>query len=175
MTKKILFFMLALIAIPLLYKGLKSAYSKYNRIKAEGYLDQTLPEIIGTDIRGNRYNLKSYKGKNVIIVFWASWCGSCLREIPNLKTFYASLEKDSDIVFLSSTMDDNVELSLKTIEKLKINYPVMIDKEAPGKNSSFNKHFQITHLPSIWVIDKTGTVKGENLVHIEEALKIIKP
>ena len=174
MFKNIVIGLLVLLAIPTLYKGLKYAYGKYNHMEAKSYVGKEVSAVKGTDTEGNQYNLESYKGKNIVIVFWASWCGSCIREIPNVKEYYAALPKEGDTVFLSATVDDNVELALKTIEKKGIDYPVILDREHPGNGGMFNSHFKITHLPSIWVIDKQGKIVAENLSHIDEVSGFLK-
>ena len=163
------------LSIPVLYKGMKLFNANYLLHSAQERVGQTVPDLSGTDLDGNLYRLHDYIGKkNVVIVFWASWCRSCRKEIPHIKTLFEKKNGNEELLLLSSSIDTDIGTLKALIEKENIPYPVIIDKEGKGKESKFNAFFALTHLPSIWVIDKHGVVVAHNLLNIQEAFKVVR-
>lgn len=82
-------------------------------------LDYTVKDMNGVDVR-----LSSFKGKVIVLNFWATWCGPCKVEIPAL----IELQKEyaNDVVVLGMSVDDPVEKLKPFAEKYKINYPVLV-------------------------------------------------
>ncbi len=175
MGKWIIIALVLPVALYVSYKGYR--FIKHRMIKQEvgtQYLNKPAPDARGLDVNGNRFILRSQKGKNVIIVFWATWCRYCVKEIPEIMELKKALKGDSNVVIISSSLDGEVEKAKSFIEKRKINYRVLIDEKNPGYNSEFNKPFRVLHIPSIWVVNTEGIVIAQNLRHIEDAIGILK-
>jgi thiol-disulfide isomerase/thioredoxin len=82
--------------------GAKSAAASCNK-QQQG---DCMPELGYVDTDGTTYTAESLRGKVVVVNFWATWCGPCKREIPDLSKTYAKL-KDRGVVFLGVLTNDN--------------------------------------------------------------------
>lgn len=67
------------------------------------------PEIDATTLDGAPLSLKDFAGKFVLLDFWATWCGPCLGEIPNLQDVYDAFGKDDRFAILSLSIDEKID------------------------------------------------------------------
>lgn len=107
--------------------------------------DITLP-----DLDGNTHVLSSYRGKVVLVDFWATWCGPCKAMIPHLVDLYQRYQKKG-LVVLGVGLDDSISLRSFS-EKNAITYPVLVGTEQTGRT------FQVTAIPSSFILDKRGRI-----------------
>ena len=93
----------------------------------------------------------SYKpGKKTLINFWASWCTSCIQEIPELE---ALKKAHPEMEFLAVNAGDNKRKIKKFLSKTGFSYKVLMDK-----SKSFSKGLGVLNLPQTFVIDEKGKV-----------------
>lgn len=124
------------------------------------------------DIQGNNYKLSDYKGKWVVVNYWATWCPPCVEEIPELIFFQ---EKNQDSVVLGVNFEDASEQKVKNfIEEHMVNYPVLLSE--PGEYSDLGK---IHGLPTTFIISPEGEVvvkkTGQiDATYLERTLKQLK-
>ncbi len=122
---------------------------------------------------GKTYKLSDYvgRGKYVLVDFWASWCGPCKAEIPNLIKVYNQYKGDKFEVLGVATWDEP-KASLKTIEQMKIPYPQILNAQRAGSDA-----YGITGIPQIILFGPDGTIlkrdlRGEQIeATIKELLK----
>jgi len=86
-------------------------------------LDLTL-----TDMNGNDVKLADYKGKVVLLNVWATWCGPCQAEIPELVEAYNKY-KDQGVVIVGVSLDDTAETLRDYAPKKQMNYPVLLMRD----------------------------------------------
>ena len=163
------------LALPVLiyisYKGYRYIKNEMTRDVLDiQYVNKPAPDMRGVTSEGKEWSLNSQKGKNVIIIFWASWCRSCIREIPEIIKLNNKIKNDPSIVIISANLDKDTEKAISFIKEKKINYPVLIDKNNPGFENEFSKAFKIIGAPSIWVVNKDGIVTAQRMRHIKEIL-----
>jgi peroxiredoxin len=82
------------------------------------------PQFVRTDLAGKPFNLRSQRGKVVLIDFWASWCAPCMEEIPHL----SQLQKQDGgrgLQIVGIAMDDSVAVTRATMQKTAFTYPVV--------------------------------------------------
>ena len=126
-----------------------------NAQKAEFSKEALSNKLINID--GTETNLKSilkkHKGKTVVIEVWASWCGDCVKNMPNIKEFQTTYP-NTDFVFLSC--DKTPEAWAKGIEKheLKGDHYLIPD----GMKGAFAKSINLDWIPRYIIIDKKGKI-----------------
>ena len=108
---------------------------------------------------GKTYKLSDYvgRGKYVLVDFWASWCGPCKAEIPNLIKVYNQYKGDKFEVLGVATWDEP-KASLKTIEQMKIPYPQILNAQRAGSDA-----YGITGIPQIILFGPDGTILKRDL------------
>ncbi len=112
----------------------------------------TAPDFAATNTEGQQVRLSEYRGKVVLINFWASWCKPCVREMPLIHSIFQSQDNDIETLFI------NVGEAKGTVNEFmkeqQLTFPVIID--VTGKVSSM---YGITGLPATFIMDKTGTFR----------------
>lgn len=122
---------------------------------------------------GKTYKLSDYvgRGKYVLVDFWASWCGPCKAEIPNLIKVYNQYKGDKFEVLGVATWDEP-KATLRSIEQMKIPYPQILNAQRAGSDA-----YGITGIPQIILFGPDGTIlkrdlRGEQIeATIKELLK----
>lgn len=111
---------------------------------------------------GEKVSLSDYagKGKYILIDFWASWCGPCRAEIPNIKEIY-NLYKDEDFDIVGVSLDNKYESWVKAIDELGIPWPQMSDIK--GWNCEAAGIYAVTSIPYTILLDKDGTILERGL------------
>lgn len=97
------------------------------------------------------------RGQYVLADFWASWCGPCKQEIPNLINVYNEF-KDKGLVVLGVATWDKPEATLAAIEALGINYPQILNAQKIGSDA-----YDITGIPEIILFSPEGTILARGL------------
>lgn len=122
-------------------------------------------DFTAMDKDGKTVKLSDFKGKKVYINMWASWCGPCMREIPELEKVYQKYKNNKDIVFLSMTSPNDTEFKnqspqdkskdviLKKAKELGATYPVLFDV-----NDRFIINYAIRSFPTHIFINSDGTI-----------------
>jgi len=116
-------------------------------------LKKNLPSIDfkAFDIEKNELSLSNYRGKFVLLYFWASWCKPCIEEIEKLKEIRSKYSEDK-MEIVSITKDDNYTLFTNTIKKYALNW-----KHIFG-NSEIIKLYGVSGIPVLYLIDTNGVI-----------------
>lgn len=111
------------------------------------------PDFTVTDIDGNEVRLSDFKGKPVVLNFWASWCGPCKSEMPAFDTAYADMGED--VAFLLVNMTDGSRETVDTasayVEEQGFQVPVYYDTEISAAIA-----YGVSSLPTTYFIDTDG-------------------
>ena len=100
----------------------------------------------GTTLSGKSFDLAAYRGKPVVVNFWASWCGWCAREMPDLVKFAAA---HPDVVVIGVDVNDKVPDAQRFAAKYAITYPLVADEQG-----AIFAHFDSQGLPTTVFYDK---------------------
>ena len=105
------------------------------------------------DLDGNNVSLASYKGKVVLLNFWATWCGPCKAEIPG---FIELQDKYRDkLVIVGFSVDDTAEKARAYATQYKMNYPILLGE---GREDVQDAYGPIWGIPASFIISKDGRV-----------------
>ena len=115
------------------------------------------------DINGNKISLADYKGKYVLLDFWASWCVPCRKGNPHLKELYSKYRDKGFEVIGVSDDDRNPEAWKTAVAKDGLPWQHVlrgfkIVNGAPDRTNDINEGFNISTLPTQILIDRTGTI-----------------
>jgi peroxiredoxin len=118
------------------------------------------PDFQEKDLDGQPLSISQFKGKVVLIDFWATWCGPCVAELPNVLAAYEKHHaKGFEIVGISLDQDRN---KLKDfIDRKKMTWPQYFDGE--GWDSKLGRKYGITSIPATFLLDREGKIVGRNL------------
>ncbi|MCQ2273533.1 MAG: TlpA family protein disulfide reductase [Bacteroidales bacterium] len=119
------------------------------------------PEIAMPDTEGNTRKLSDLRGKVVMIDFWASWCGPCRKENPNVVKLYHKYH-DKGFEIYSVSLDKTRDQWLKAIKDDGLVWPNHVS-DLNGWTSSGGKTYGIMSVPSTVLIDKEGKIIARNL------------
>jgi thiol-disulfide isomerase/thioredoxin len=109
-----------------------------------------------TAVDGRKVDLAELKGKVVLIDFWATWCGPCVAEVPNVVAAYEKLNpKGFEIIGISFDEDED---ALKGFTKKK-KMPWVQFFDGQGWKNKFGREFGINSVPTMWLLDKQGNLR----------------
>ena len=111
-------------------------------------------EFVLEDMHGNDVQLSDYKGKVILLDFWATWCAPCRIEIPG---FIELLDKyeDQGLAILGISVDDPVESLLLYAEEMQMDYPVLI---GDGRDDVKESYGPLIGFPTTFLIDREGNI-----------------
>lgn len=127
------------------------------------------PDFTQEDVKGKPVSLSSMRGKYVLIDFWASWCGPCRQENPNVVKAFNQF-KDKNFTILGVSLDQNKNNWLKAIEKDQLQWTHVSD--LGGWNNSVGKLYQIRSIPQNFLLDPDGKIIARNL-HGEQLVEFL--
>ncbi len=114
------------------------------------------PDFTLNDLDGKPVTLSSFRGKTVVLVFWATWCPDCRKEVPDLKALYDKVDKKK-VAFVSVSFDRSFD-ALKNFAKENALPGTQLFDPLGKKDSQVAASFGIHWIPSLYLIDKDGKV-----------------
>ncbi|MCW3116451.1 MAG: resA 7 [Chitinophagaceae bacterium] len=120
------------------------------------------PDFTQADLKGNIISLSDFKGKYVLLEFWASWCIPCRQQNPFLKKLYDQY-KDRNFIILGISKDnkDQKQAWIDAIKKDGITWPQLSDPE--GNESIIARKYNVQPIPANFLIDPAGKIIATEL------------
>ncbi|MFD1819588.1 Peroxiredoxin [Pseudarcicella hirudinis] len=118
------------------------------------------PDFSMADTTGKSIRLSSLKGKYVLVDFWASWCGPCRKENPNVVKAYNEY-RDKGFEIIGVSLDNKKEAWLKAINADKLTWIHVSDLK--GWQNDAAKLYAVSAVPMNFLLDKNGKIIGKNL------------
>jgi thiol-disulfide isomerase/thioredoxin len=140
----------------------KAEAERKRRAFEERWSGATAPDFLVQDLAGADVRLSDFRGKTVVLDFWATWCGPCLAALPHLQELAAHY-KDQDVVVLGvSTRDKRAhfEKFVKTNQGKYADIRWVHDKAEDGAGDISKELYGLSGIPVTFVIDRTGKVVG---------------
>ena len=120
------------------------------------------PDFTLPDLAGNSVALSDYRGKTVIVDFWATWCAPCVFQIPELNTLWEAHRDRDDLVVLGISIDvEGAEVVGPWIAEKKITYPILLGDEQLAQK------YGAPGFPTLFVIRPDGSVNSMHVGLIE--------
>jgi len=129
-----------------------------------GFVNAAVSEFMYRDLDGVEYRLENYKGKWVVVNYWATWCAPCVKEIPDLIEFHDKHQNKDAVVIgvnMEETSDENVR---KFLARFKVNYPMLLAE--PDSRSPLG---EIKGLPTTFIVSPDGNVVHQELGRVTYA------
>ena len=116
------------------------------------------PDFELTTLDGQTIKLSDYKGKKVVLNFWASWCHPCRAEMPHMQNYYEDFAEDENVEILAVnlTHGDTVSKVEDFVEDFGLTFPIPMDEDG-----SVGKTFEVITIPSSYIIDSTGEIQNK--------------
>jgi len=122
---------------------------------------QAAPDIMGADLKGEEFKLSDYRGKVVLLSFWASWCGPCMAEVPHERKLVEQYQgKPFELVGVNADIARG-ELD-RAVDKFDISWRSFSCGPA-GPLGPIAKAWNVSSWPTVYVIDHEGVIRGKNL------------
>ena len=118
-------------------------------------IGRAAPEMVGVDLEGEPMRLSDYRGKVVLVSFWATWCSPCMKFIPHERELAERL-KDQPFAIVGVNADDDEEPAAHAVKKYKISWPSFRDAR-PGKESISDEWHAL--YPTLYLIDHEGIIR----------------
>jgi peroxiredoxin len=110
------------------------------------------PDFTLNNLKGEKISLSSFNGKVVILNFWATWCPSCIAEMPSLNELYREMKSDGLEIIAVST-DRSPEVAKKYVRKKGFDYTIVVDEDRKAA-----RLFKVFSLPTTFLIDRNGVI-----------------
>lgn len=117
---------------------------------------QLAPNFSLLDLQGNPVELQDFRGKKVMVNFWATWCPPCRWEMPHMQKFYEDYEaKDVVILGINLTPTEAKEDQISAfVEEQKLTFPIVLDQEGEVMQT-----YEVMAYPTTFVLDTRGVIQ----------------
>ncbi|KQC02536.1 redoxin domain-containing protein [Pedobacter sp. Hv1] len=144
-------------------------------------LNEPAPNFTLVDQKGKKVSLAAYKGKIVVLDFWATWCIPCLQAFPGMQKLVSKYEKDTNVVFLFINTAETFTKDLSKritayLKKNSYNFHVLLDEigTTNGKKYVVQTQYGASAIPLKVVIDQKGTIRFKTVGYLGSDELVVK-
>lgn len=121
---------------------------------------ETAPDFTLATLEGQEMSLSDFRGKKVVLNFWASWCGPCRKEMPDMQKFYeAYKDKNVEVVAVNLThFERKREHVDEFVEEYGLTFPIPLDVEKEQYDA-----YKVITIPTTYFLDENGVIKERHL------------
>jgi peroxiredoxin len=110
------------------------------------------PDFELTDIDDNMHRLSDYRGKVVIVNFWATWCPPCRFELPSMEKLWQAVQKEG-VVMLAINIGEDADTIFTFTADYPVTFPLLLDRD-----SSVIQKYPVLGVPTSFIIDPRGRI-----------------
>lgn len=116
------------------------------------------PDFELTTLKGETVKLSDYKGKKVVLNFWATWCHPCRAEMPHMQNYYEDFaeEENVEILAVNLTSEDTKSRVEEFVADYGLTFPIPMDEEG-----NVGEMFEFITIPSSYIIDSSGKIQNK--------------
>lgn len=119
------------------------------------YDGEPLPDFTLIDMSGNKHTLSSYKGRVVMVNFWATYCGPCIKELPSMTRLKQKLgDKSFEILAIDMAEEKSDIEAFMQRHDIKVNFPILLDMEG-----NVIEQWMVSAVPSTFIVDTSGKIR----------------
>ncbi len=148
----------------------KKIFEKYEKVKSSRLIGKA-PEFELMDINGKKTKLSSFRGKFVLLDFWASWCAPCRKKNKHLNKYYKEF-KEKGFQFVSVSLDNDKSKWEKAVKEDNLPWTQLVDL-CGFKDSEVRNLYKVKQVPTVFIIAPNGDIVKQN-PSFEEIKRIIK-
>lgn len=143
-------------------------------------IDEPAPAFSLTNLKGEKVELAAFKGKTVILDYWATWCGPCLASFPGMQKAVDKYKNNPDVVFLFINTRENGKDREKEvqefIDKNKYTFNVLFDTKSVANPDEFEviSLYEVSGIPTKFVIDGKGNIRFKEIGFSGSADNLVK-
>lgn len=119
---------------------------------SDSLINSRAPDFALRDMTGKNVTLSAFKGKVVLLNFWATWCPPCRAEMPSLNKLYQE-KKSRGFEVIAISTDRSLSSVKDFLEKNKVSFPVLFDGDRTAA-----KVYRVFSMPTTFLIDRNGTI-----------------
>jgi len=150
---KVSFFVFFLMLLPFQVTANPLLFEKMGIVAPKS--SKMAPEFKLNNIRGGTTELSDFKGKVVLVNFWATWCAACVEEMESMQNLYNDLKK-KDVEIVAISIDRwNEDRIIDYADKKNLNFHILRDPD-----QKVRKQYYIMGLPTSYLIDGDGKIRG---------------
>jgi len=113
------------------------------------------PDFQLDQLGGPPIKMSDYRGKVVLLNFWATWCGPCKKEMPEMQAAYEAL-KDKGFVILALNFGEKAEKAEKLVKEMGLTFPILLDRDI-----EVAERHRVVSLPVTFFVDPSGIIKEQ--------------
>lgn len=123
-------------------------------------IGETAPDFTLTNLQGDEMTLSNFRGKKVVLNFWASWCGPCRSEMPDMQKFYeATSDKNIEVLAVNLThFERQREHVDEFVKEFGLTFPIPLDVD----NKQYEAYKVLT-IPTTYFLDEQGIIQQKHL------------
>jgi peroxiredoxin len=148
--------------------SLKKQKIYFKRAKVEKLDPKKAPDFTFPDMNNKKVSISNFKGKVVLLNFWATWCGPCIEEMPSLESLYHELKGD-DFALLAVNLREKKKPVRQFLKKNKLTLPVLLDTHGQAMSS-----YGVWSIPATYIVDKKGYLVGRAIGQRDWNSKAVK-
>ncbi len=118
---------------------------------------KSFPSVKTTDLYGESFDLAAHEGNVVLVDYWATWCGPCVREVPNLVSLHEEYD-DKGLNIVSISLDRKEDALLSFVKKRDMTWTHIFDKGGELANM-----MNVQFIPTMYVLDRQGRIAAEKV------------